>query len=338
VGDGGIDADLNVFTGGVSNVSFQNPAIKWETTTQLNLGIDFGFWNSRLSGSIDLYKKNTQDMLVKQFAAQPSPGTFFWRNLDADIENTGVELGLNLVAVDGDKFDWRVLGNVSLNKNQVKSFNGILTTGAINGQGLSGAYAQRIEEGQPLFAFFLREFAGYDANGIQTYVGDLDKQIFVGKSPIPKVTAGLTNQFQFGNLDVSVFFTGQFGHYVYNNTANALFTAGSLGGGRNVTSDVPTSGESRLNAPEVSTRFLEKADFVRLQDVSIGYNLPLNSKNISSLRLFVNAQNLALFTGYSGLDPEVNINKQIDDIPSLGIDYSAYPRARTFSVGANVTF
>ena len=76
MGDGGIDADLNVFTGGVSSVSFENPAIKWETTTQLNLGIDWGVWNSRLTGSIDLYKKNTQDMLVKQFAAQPSPGTF----------------------------------------------------------------------------------------------------------------------------------------------------------------------------------------------------------------------------------------------------------------------
>lgn len=337
VGDGGIDADLNVFTGGTSSVSFENPKIKWESTTQLNLGVDWGFWGSRLTGSIDVYKKNTKDMLVKVFAAQPSPGTFTWENLDADIENTGLELGLNLVAVDRSNFDWRVLGNISFNKNEVKDFSGILNTGAINGQGLSGAYAQRIAQGQPLFAFFLREFIGYD-NGIQAYVGDLDKQVFVGKSPIPKMTAGLTNQFQYGNLDLSVFFTGQFGHYVYNNTANALFTAGSLGGGRNVTTDVPTSGESRLNAPEVSTRFLEKADFVRLQDVTLGYNLPLKSKNISSLRLFANAQNLAVFTEYSGLDPEVNINKQIDDIPSLGIDYSAYPRARTFSVGANVTF
>ncbi len=338
VGNGGIDDALNVFTGGLTNVSFENPKIKWETTTQLNLGIDFGFWNSRLSGSLDLYKKNTKDMLVKEFAAQPSPGQFNWRNLDADIENRGIELGLNLVAIDGSNFDWTILGNVSYNKNEVKNFDGIFNTGAINGQGLSGAFAERIAQGQPLFAFFLREFVGYDDNGIQTYKDNLDKQVFVSKSPIPKVTAGLTNQFQFGNLDASIFFTGQFGHYVYNNTANALFTAGALGGGRNVTTDVPTSGESRLNAPEVSTRFLEKADFVRLQDITLGYNLPLKSKNISALRLFVNGQNLAVFTGYSGLDPEVNTNKQIDDIPSLGIDYSAYPRARTFSVGANVTF
>jgi hypothetical protein len=125
---------------------------------------------------------------------------------------------------------------------------------------------------------------------------------------------------------------------VYNNTANALFTAGAIAGGSNVTSDVLTSGESKTNAPDVSTRFLEKGDFVRLQDVTLGYNLPIKSKTISALRVYANAQNLALFTGYSGLDPEVNTNKQIDEIPSLGIDYSAYPRARTFTVGANITF
>ncbi|MDO8368864.1 MAG: TonB-dependent receptor [Saprospiraceae bacterium] len=337
-GDGGINNDGNAFTGGTSNAAFENPGIKWETTSQLNLGLDWGVWDSRLTGSIDLYKKNTKDMLVKVYAAQPSPNDFVWKNLDADIENRGLELSLNLVAVDNSDFDWRILGNVAFNKNEVKSLSTILNTGRIHGQGLSEAYAQRISEGQPLFAFFLRDFAGYDASGNQTYVNDLDAQIFVGKSPIPKMTAGLTNQFQFGNLDLSVFFTGQWGHYVYNNTANALFTAGALGGGRNVTTDVPTSGESRDNAPDVSTRFLEKGDFLRLQDVTLGYNLPLKSKTISSLRVFVNGQNLFLFTDYSGLDPEVNINKQIDDIPSLGIDYSAYPRARTITVGANVSF
>ncbi len=337
-GDGGLNDQGNPFTGGTSSISFENPAIQWETTTQLNLGLDFGFWGGRVSGSLDLYKKNTTDMLVKVFAAQPSPNDFTWRNLDADIENRGVELGLNVVAVDSRNFDWRVLGNVAFNQNEVKSFSGILNTGRINGQGLTDAYAERIAEGQPLFAFFLRDFVGFDDNGNQAYRDGLDAQVFVGKSPIPKITAGLTNQFQFGNVDLSIFFTGQWGHYVYNNTANALFTAGALGSGRNVTRDVIGNGESRNNAPDVSTRFLEKGDFLRLQDVSLGYNLPIKSSAISSLRVFVNGQNLLLFTNYSGIDPEVNTNKQIDDIPSLGIDYSAYPRARTFSVGANVTF
>lgn len=337
--DGDINNEGNVVSGSIRNVAFQNEALKWETTTQLNFGIDWAVWSGRLSGTIDLYKKNTIDMLVKKYAAQPAPNDFVWANLeDSDIENRGLELGLNLVAVDKAKFDWRILGNIAFNKNEVKALSTTLNTGRIHGQGLSEAYAQRIAQGQALFAFFVRDFSGYDASGNQTYVNDLDAQVFVGKSPIPKVTAGLTNQFQFGNLDASIFFTGQWGHYVYNNTANALFTKGALGGGRNVTTDVVSSAESRNNAPDVSSRFLEKGDFLRLQDITLGYNLPIKSKNISSLRIFANGQNLMLFTDYSGLDPEVNVNKQIDDIPSLGIDYNAYPRSRTFSIGANVTF
>lgn len=277
-------------------------------------------------------------MLVQVFASQPAPNEFNWENLDAEIVNNGVELSLNLVAVDKDKFDWRVLGNVAFNKNEVRKFNSFLNTGEINGQGLTGAYAQRIAQGQPLFAFFVREFTGYDDNGIATYANNLDAQVFVDKGPIPKMTLGLTNQFRFGDLDVSVFFTGQYGHYIYNNTANALFTAGALGAGRNVTTDVPGNGESRNNAPDTSTRFLEKGDFLRLQDVTLGYTLPVKVRAISSLRLFATGQNLLLMTDYSGLDPEVNINKRLNNIPSLGIDYNAYPRARTFTVGANVTF
>lgn len=338
VGDGGINNEGIPFSGGLINVAFQNSAIRWETTTQLNMGIDFGFLGGRISGSIDVYKKNTTDMLSKVIAAQPAPNDFTWRNLDSDIENRGIEIGLAIVAVDKGKFDWRILGNVAFNQNEVKRFNGIFNTAAINGQGLSGAFAQRIEEGQPLYAYFLREFVGFDDNGNQVYKDGNDAQEFVGKSPLPKVTAGLTNQFQFGNLDLSIFFTGQWGHYIYNNTANALFTAGALAGGRNVTADVIGNRESSTNSPDVSTRFLEKGDFLRLQDVSLGYNLPIKSKSISSLRVFVNGQNLWLLTDYSGVDPEVNTNKQIDDIPSAGIDYSVYPRARTFSIGANVTF
>lgn len=334
--DWSIDNGSSVGGGGLSSVAFANPNLKWETTTQTNIGIDYAFWNFRISGSIDLYQKNTKDLLIKVTSAQPAVNPFVWKNLDANVQNQGLELSLNVVAVDKSKFDWRISANTAFNKNEVKNFSGLINTGEINGQGLSGAFAERIAQGQPLFAFFVREFLGYDDNGVSIYNGDYQK--FVDASPIPKITAGLTNQFTYGDLDLSIFFYGQFGHYVYNNTANALFTAGALGNGRNVTTDVIGNGESRLNAPDVSTRFLEKADFVRLQDVTIGYNVPLKSKYVSSLRVFASGQNLALFTQYSGLDPEVNTNKQLDDVPSLGIDYSAYPRARTYSVGANISF
>jgi TonB-dependent starch-binding outer membrane protein SusC len=334
--DWGLDNGANLNGGNLGGVAFDNTNLKWETTSQLNFGIDYGFLNGRLSGSIDLYKKNTTNMLMQVFSAQPAVSPFEWKNLDANIENKGIDIGLNVVAVDKKTFGWSVGGNISFLKNEVTKFSSLVNTAEINGQGLTGAFAQRIAQGQPLFAYYVREFTGYDDNGIATYNDD-GKQKFTGASPIPKITAGLNNDFRFGPVDVNVFLNGQFGHYVYNNTANALFTAGSLGNARNVTKDVIGSGEARLNAPDVSDRFLEKGDFVRIQSASVGYSIPLKSKNISNLRVFLNGQNLALFTKYS-YDPEANINKSLNGVPSLGIDYNSFPRPRTIAVGANVTF
>ncbi len=335
--DWDIDEGGNINGGGLGSVAFENPDLKWESTSQINFGIDFGFLNNRVSGSIDLYRKNTNDLLFQVRSAQPAPNPFTWTNLDADVVNQGIELGLNIVAVDKSNFDWNIMANFAYNDNEVKNFAGLVNTGEISGQGLTGAYAQRIAEGQPLFAYFLRDFQGFDAEGISVY-GDGDFQQFTGESPLPTINTGLTNSFTIGNFDLSIFFTGQFGHYIYNNTANAFFTAGSLANGRNVTTDVPGNGESNLNAPDVSTRFVENGSFVRLQNVSLGYNFDLKSDVISRLRLYVTGQNLAVFTGYSGQDPEVNVNKAIDGVPSFGIDYTTYPRARTIVFGANVSF
>ena len=124
---------------------------------------------------------------------------------------------------------------------------------------------------------------------------------------------------------------------IYSNTANAYFTAGALANGRNVTKDVVGNGEGKLNAPDVSSRFLEDGSFLRLQNLSLGYRLT-GIKNVSNLRLFVSAQNLFVITKYSGQDPEVNTNKSIDGVPSAGIDYTAYPRARTVMLGAKISF
>lgn len=327
----------NVNGGFLGDVSFNNPDLKWESSTQYNLGIDYGFSNNRVRGSLNFYHKNTNDLLIQVTSAQPAPQPFVWRNLDADVVNKGVELEIGVTAVDSDDFSWEINGNVAYNDNIVKNYNSITNTGEISGQGLSGAYAQRIANNQPLYSYFLRDFAGYDSEGLSVY-NDGDIQQFTGDSPLPTVTAGLTNNFNYKNFDLSFFFTGQFGHKLYNNTANAFFTAGSLAIGRNTTKDVVGSGESPLNAPDVSTRFLESGSFVRLQNLTLGYNFPLGeSQVISNLRLFLNGQNLFVITDYSGQDPEVDTNKAIDNIPSAGIDYTPYPRARTFTLGVNLT-
>jgi len=335
--DYGIDGDGNINGGGLSSVAFPNPNLKWESTAQFNVGFDYGILNNRVRGSVDYYHKDTKDLLIQVTSAQPAVNPFVWKNLDADVINQGVEFTLETDAVQTGNFKWTVIGNAAYNKNVIQNFSGLINTGTINGQGLSGAFAERIAGGQPLFAYFLREFTGYDANGITTYQGG-DIQKFVGKSPLPKVTAGLTNNLRYKDFDLSLFFSGQFGQYVYSNTANAYFTAGSLSNGRNVTKDVVGNGESGINAPDVSTRFLYNASFVRLQNVALGYNIKTSISFISSLRATLTGQNLFVITKYPGQDPEVNTNKALNGVPSAGIDYGAYPRARTYTLGLSATF
>lgn len=327
----------NIQNPGLGTVAFDNDELKWEQTSQFNIGLDFGFAGGRLGGTLDLYRKTTTDLLIQITSAQPAPQPFTWQNLDADVINDGVELTLNYYAIDTETTGLNFGINLSYNKNVVRNFKGIVDTGAINGQGLSGAFAQRIVEDQPLFAYFVREFLGYDENGISEYNGDFQR--FVGKSPIPKYNLGLNIDYRYKNWDAMIFLAGQFGHYVYNNTANAYFTAGSLGNSRNVTTDILKNGESNLNAPEVSTRFLEKGDFLRMQNLNIGYNFPMTEDAfVKNLRVGFSAQNLFVITDYSGLDPEVNTNKALNEVPSMGIDYGGYPRARTFTLGLNATF
>lgn len=337
-GNWDIDSGGNFQGGGLGTVAFANPDLKWESTSQINVGLDFAFFDYKLSGSLDLYRKNTNDLLFQINAAQPAVSPFVWTNLDADVINQGIELALNAEVVNKSAFRWDVNFNIAYNDNRVENLIGVFDTGEINGQGLTGAFVQRIANGQPLYAFFLREFGGFDDAGNSIYPNG-DFQEFVGASPLPKVTSGLTNTFKFGDVDFSFFFTGQFGHSVYSNTANAFFTAGSLANGRNVTTDVVGNGEGQFNAPDVSTRFLQDASFVRLQNVSLGYNINTkNINNVSKIRLFATGQNLFVITQYDGQDPEVDTNKSLNGIPSAGIDYTPYPRVRTITIGANVAF
>jgi iron complex outermembrane receptor protein len=329
---------VSINNSSINTVAFPNPNLQWESTTQINVGVDWGVLDNRLRGSVDYYRKNTNDLLFQIFSAQPAPQPFVWRNLDADVINEGVEFTLNANVVNNANFAWEISGNAAYNENRVENFNGLVNTGDIDGQGLTGAFAQRIAGGQPLFAYFLRPFGGFDDAG-QSIYPEGDVQQFVGRSPLPLWNVGLTNNFNLGNFDLSVFFTGQLGQYVYNNTANAFFTAGALAGGNNVTQDVVGNGESRANAPEVSTRFLENASFVRLQNFTLGYNFDMSDVEfLSNLRLYFTGQNVLTFTDYSGQDPEVNINKAIDGVPSFGIDYTPFPQARTFLLGLNVSF
>ena len=334
----GINDAGNIDIPGTGAVTFNNPDLKWETTTQLNLGVDFGFMNDRLSGSLDFYRKVTTDLLFQTFSAQPASQPFVWENLDASVINEGVELSLDYNVFEEDEFFWNVGFNISYNDNIVEDLVGSVKTGAISGQGLTNAYAQLLAAGQPLFSYYLREFGGFDENG-QTIYPNGDEQSFIGKSALPTTNVGLSSRVEFGNWDLSAFLTGQFGFWVYNNTENAFFTAGALNSGSNVTQNVLGNGEAFNNAPDVSTRFLEKGDFLRLQNATLGYNFGLEEESfLNSARISLTGQNLFLITNYTGLDPEVNTDKSLNGIPTAGIEYTSYPRARTILLGLNISF
>ena len=339
ISDGG---DVNV--PGISTVEFANPDLKWEETTQYNVGLDFGFANDRFSGSVDVYRKETRDLLLNIEAAQPSPQPTFFQNLDAVVLNQGAEFSLNYDILQGDDFDWTAGFNVAYNKNEITDFDGEIAAGTIRGAGLSNAFAQRLASGQPLYSFYLREFTGFDANGNPVHEGGVDNQQFVGKSALPDFTGGFSTSASYKNWSASMYFNGQFGNYIYNNTANAFFTGGAIGSGNNVTQNVVelAGQEGRFAEASVSTRFLEKGDFVRLQTASISYDVPLKDGLFKSMRLSLTGQNLFVITDYSGLDPEVSVAPAsaalLNGLPIAGIDYSAFPRPRTYTLGFNVTF
>lgn len=314
-----------------------NPELRWESTTQTSVGVDFGIIDEKLTGSFDYYVKNTTDLLLRRNAAQPAVANQIFDNLDATVENKGWEFSLTYNVIDNTDASFSVSGNIAHNENMLKDFAGALDAGTIYGQGLTGAYAQRLAGGQPLFSYHLREFEGFDSNGQP--IGD--EQKFIGKSALPNWNVGFSLNAKYKAFDLAMYFAGQYGHYIYNNTQNAFFTAGSINNARNVTQDVLTSGEAGSAEAAVSTRFLEKGDFMRMQNLTLGYNVPMNGF-LKNLRLYFNAQNLFVITDYSGLDPEVSSSPAdfslLNGLPTAGIDYGAYPRPRTFTFGLNASF
>ena len=324
--------DLN---NGNSIVSFGGDGLKWESTIQYATGLDFGFNNDRLSGSIDVYRKETKDLLFLVDEAQPALLDRKFKNLtDSKIVNQGVEFSLGYDLVQTEDFNWSANFNVAYNDNMVESLSGQYDFANVNGPGLSGAFAMRLQEGHSLFSYYMQEFSGYDSAGQPI----LSEKGFVGKSALPNLTGGLSTTINYKKWTMSAYFNGQFGHYVYNNTANAFFTAGAFKTTRNVLPGTLTSGEDLGASAPVSTRFLEKGDFVRLQNLSLAYDMPLSGEGVFKSMVFsVTGQNLFLMTDYSGLDPEVN-SATGGNLPSIGMDYGAYPNPTTITFGINAKF
>ncbi|MEL6865604.1 MAG: SusC/RagA family TonB-linked outer membrane protein [Bacteroidota bacterium] len=329
----GFDPDNN---GNFRLENVANPDLKWETSSTINVGIDFGFLDYKITGSIDYFNKTTEDLLFQLEAIQPAPATNLWVNLPGQVRNSGLELALNTFLVDNENVSWQFGINGAFLSNELEDYVGPpVETGGINGQGLSGVRAQRLANGQPLYVFLIRNFEGFDESGNAIYANDSELQ-FVG-DPNPDVLLGITSSVNFGDFDFGINFNGAFGHQIYNNTANAILVKGNLGT-RNTTPDVVGNGESTANPNAASSRYLEDGDYLRLTNATFGYNVGSVGNWAKNIRLYVTGQNLLLFTNYTGFDPEVNTNKEIDGVPSFGIEYTPYPTARNIIFGASVSF
>ncbi|PWS29568.1 SusC/RagA family TonB-linked outer membrane protein [Pedobacter yonginense] len=314
-----------------------NPNLKWQSDEQSNIGVDFGFLKTKLTGSIDYFYKKTNDLLFPQISFVPAVGGNVptWVNLPGQIINKGLELTLNGNILETKDISWSLGGNATFIKNKVQNISGLIKTGALNGQGLSGVTTEVIQNGLPLFAMVTREYKGLDANGFSIYTDDGFTNYYVG-NPNPKVIMGLSTNFRYKKLSFTANFNGAFGQSIYNNTANSVLAISNLGT-RNISSalvSLPVA-ESLANPIAASSRYIEKGDYLKLANATLNYNFGNVGKAIKSLNIYVNGQNLFVITNYTGFDPEVNVNKSVSGVPSAGIDYTAYPTARTFNFGVN---
>ena len=353
-----------------------NEDITWETSEQLNIGFDARFLNSRLGVNFDWYRKTTKDWLI-QAPIQLVQGTNAPYINGGDIRNTGVELALSWNDKIGSDFRYHANVNFATNKNEVTRIAN--EQGIINGDTKAlfenSSYVSRVEVGHPIAYFYGMSYSGiwqsqeeidnaraagkavrddakpgdmiwddWDGSGTISYDDDRHE---IG-NPHPDVTLGVSLGFDWKGLDFSVTGSGQFGMQVmqyyrtaqlanpYDNFTQDIFERWHGEGTSNTQPRLELAGD---NNQWVSTRYMQNADFFRIQNITLGYdfNKLWKSSPFQQLRLYVQAQNLVTFTGYTGVDPEVGSSGGKDDW-ARGIDVGLYPTSRTYLVGVNIKF
>jgi len=341
--DGAILDGGSTVVQGITLTRTPNPDLKWERTEQKNIGIDFGIFKNRLSGNVDLFSKTTRDVLLQVYSISPAPTTQVWSNVpDMRIENKGIEVGLNGVIIDHKDWKWNVGINYSSIKNMVKNLPmSSITTGNPSGPGITGFSSQIIKSGYPIGTFWGYNFLGFDADGNSVYELD-DNGSKVEKcigNAQPDFSLNLNTSVSWKRFDLSLFFNSVVGNDIYNNLANVLDNLSMFSKGSNTTTHATTLSESFTNVLDYSSRYIEDGSYLRLSSATLGYNVPLKDKKwISNLRFSFTGNNLLLLTNYSGYDPEVNSSRTSNGVPSLGIGWTNYPMARSFSFGISADF
>jgi iron complex outermembrane receptor protein len=320
----------------INRLNYGNPDLKWESSATTNVGVDFSMFHDRLTGTIDYFYKKTTDVLFENTLIAPAPPGKIWINLDGYVLNKGVEITLYGNIINKKDMSWNLGGNASFLENTVSGLRGFYETGQLRGQGFSNVRGQRVVAGQPLNVWYLRKWEGLDKTTGKDILTDGGSTLFYSGSPNPKMLLGLSSDFTYKKFMATVSMNGTFGHYLYNNTAATVTGIGNLGT-RNIAKNLVGNEiqESRANAPAPSTRNLEKGNYLKMANASIGYRVGNVGKSIKNLYIALTGQNLFVITNYTGFDPEVNTDGGFDGIPSLGIEYIPYPSARTFQLGIN---
>jgi len=321
--------------------------IKWESTITKNIGLDFGFFNSKLTGSIDAYKRTTNDLIANIPIASGSNFSNFLITNVGNLDNNGVELSLNAQVIAKKDMSWNLGFNFSYNENKITKLSKTNdpnagyapTTSVINGG--VGNYIEFIAPGYPnnSFSVFQQVYGlngmpieglYVDRSGLGGVVTSNNANKYHYKQPAPDQTIGISSRFTYEKFDFSFAGRASIGNYVYNNYASSQASYGNLysqsGFFSNIPKQVLNTGFKTLQY--FSDYYVENASFFRMDNISLGYNFGEILGQKLKARLSFTCQNAFVITKYKGLDPEV----------ANGIDNNVYPRPRVFLLGVNLTF
>lgn len=320
--------------------------IKWETTTTYNIGFDYGFFNNRVTGAIDAYVRQTDDLIANIPIASGTNFSNFLTTNVGSLENRGIEFMIDVKPIVTKDVSWNIGYNISYNKNEITKllltddpeFTGVATGGISGGV---GNFIQRHSIGSAANSFYVFQQV-YDVNGMPIEglyidrsgeggnVAGNDENKYLYEKPAPDVVMGLSSTFRYKNFDAMVSARVNLGNYVYNNVASDRAVYSSLYNQSGFFNNLPTQvNNTKFNNPQYwSDFYVENASFFRLDNISVGYNVNKLFTEKLDARFSFTVQNAFIITKYNGLDPEV----------SGGIDNNIYPRARTFVLGVNVNF
>ena len=336
-----------------------NKDLKWETTKMFNVGVDFAFLDSRLSGSIEFYSKKTSDLI---WSYDVSTNIYPVGSMNAnvgDITNTGIELTINAVPVKTKDFTWQTTVNLAHNKNKVEKLSnkkfsvdykdwGDPNIGGISSNG----EVERIKEGESLGTFWTYEWAGYNEHGQSTYyvhdatTGERTGEVTTTPEKkdktkvgcaLPKVTYGWNNTLTYKKWALTAFFQGNIGNKIMNATRAHYSNKALLSAGKNVLADALKdkyfTSDNTYYYP--SDRYLENGSFFRLSTLSLAYTFDNLDGWLKSVQVYGTAKNVFTITGYKGLDPDINLGGLE---PGLDKRETFYPHTRSFILGVKVNF